>query len=62
MSQAISLLIAISLIGLVCLWRGYEWGVKETEKRWSDAVARADYSRNNPTSTAARSALKDGKG
>lgn len=26
-------------------WLGYERGVRETEQRWSEAVAKADYDR-----------------
>lgn len=28
-------------VGLFGFWRGYEYGVKETEIRWSEAVGRS---------------------
>lgn len=38
-------LLAILLCSAVFFYVGYEWGVKETEQRWSDAVAKANYQR-----------------
>ena len=37
--------ILVGLVAVALLEFGYRRGVKETEKRWSDAVTRADYHR-----------------
>ena len=35
----------LTLLSGACLLTGYNIGVRDTERRWSDAVARADYAR-----------------
>ena len=33
------------VVACIAFWRGYEFGVKETEVRWNETVGRADDAR-----------------
>jgi hypothetical protein len=41
----VEVLIALLIVAGICFAFGYEIGVKLTEKRWSDAVAKGEWER-----------------
>lgn len=44
--HAVEVILALIGVAGLCYWAGFEHGVKETEERWSEAVAKANYERD----------------